>query len=45
MYAAATDTSAIHARQRQILANALMFLAGIVLAGEQLAGYFLAGDA
>ena len=28
-----------------ILANALMFLAGIVLAGEQLAGYFLAGDA
>lgn len=28
-----------------ILANALLFLAGIVLAGEQLAGYFLAGDA
>jgi len=28
-----------------ILANALIFLAGIVLAGEQLAGYFLAGDA
>ena len=26
-------------------ANALLFLAGIVLAGEQLAGYFLAGDA
>lgn len=25
-------------------ANALLFLAGIVLAGEQLAGYFLAGD-
>ncbi len=28
-----------------IAANALLFLAGIVLAGEQLAGYFLAGDA
>jgi hypothetical protein len=28
-----------------IAANALIFLAGIVLAGEQLAGYFLAGDA
>jgi hypothetical protein len=28
-----------------ILANALLFLAGIVLAGEQLSGYFLAGDA
>lgn len=28
-----------------ILANALLFLAGIVLAGEQIAGYFLAGDA
>ncbi len=27
-----------------IAANALLFLAGIVLAGEQLAGYFLAGD-
>ena len=26
-------------------ANALLFLAGVVLAGEQLAGYFLAGDA
>jgi hypothetical protein len=25
-------------------ANALLFLAGVVLAGEQLAGYFLAGD-
>jgi len=28
-----------------VAANALLFLAGIVLAGEQLAGYFLAGDA
>jgi hypothetical protein len=28
-----------------IAANALLFLAGIVLAGEQLAGYFLVGDA
>jgi hypothetical protein len=28
-----------------IAANALLFLAGIVLAGEQLSGYFLAGDA
>jgi hypothetical protein len=28
-----------------IAANALLFVAGIVLAGEQLAGYFLAGDA
>jgi hypothetical protein len=27
-----------------IAANALLFLAGIVLAGEQLAGYFLAGE-
>lgn len=27
-----------------VAANALLFLAGIVLAGEQLAGYFLAGD-
>jgi hypothetical protein len=26
-------------------ANALLFLAGVVLCGEQLAGYFLAGDA
>lgn len=26
-------------------ANALLFLAGVVLAGEQLAGYFFAGDA
>ena len=28
-----------------VAANALLFLAGIVLAGEQLAGYFLVGDA
>lgn len=28
-----------------VAANALLFLAGVVLAGEQLAGYFLAGDA
>ncbi len=28
-----------------IAANALLFLAGVVLCGEQLAGYFLAGDA
>jgi HupE / UreJ protein len=28
-----------------VAANALLFLAGIVLAGEQLTGYFLAGDA
>lgn len=28
-----------------IAANALLFLAGIVLAGEQLVGYFLVGDA
>lgn len=27
-----------------IVANALLFLAGVVLAGEQLAGYLLAGD-
>jgi hypothetical protein len=28
-----------------VAANALLFLAGVVLCGEQLAGYFLAGDA
>jgi hypothetical protein len=28
-----------------VAANALLFLAGIVLAGEQLSGYFLVGDA
>ncbi len=28
-----------------VAANALLFLAGVVLAGEQLAGYFYAGDA
>jgi hypothetical protein len=28
-----------------VAANALLFLAGVVLAGEQLAGYFFAGDA
>jgi hypothetical protein len=27
-----------------VAANAVLFLAGVVLAGEQLAGYFLAGD-
>lgn len=30
--------------QLAVAANALLFLAGVVLAGEQLAGYFLAGD-
>ena len=28
-----------------VAANALLFLAGVILAGEQLAGYFFAGDA